>query len=208
VLAVIAKAPVPGRVKTRLCPPCTPAQAAALAEASLRDTLAAMRAATSGARAIVLAGAPGAWHDGDERVVCQRGEGLDERLAAAFEDLGGPAVVVGMDTPQVTAAHLRRALRALRRHDAVLGPARDGGYWCIGLADPARAAAALRGVPMSAEHTLAAQRARLSELGLRVGSVDELHDVDTYADAVEVAGLAPLTHFARAFRALPAGAPA
>ena len=79
-LAVIAKAPVAGRVKTRLCPPCTPQQAAALAEAALRDTLAAMAAVGETAagrtvrRAIVLDGAPGAWHR-DERIVAQRGDG-------------------------------------------------------------------------------------------------------------------------------------
>ena len=69
-LAVIAKAPVAGRVKTRLCPPCTPEEAAALAEAALRDTLAAMAAAAPRAawrrRVVVLDGAPGAWL-GDER---------------------------------------------------------------------------------------------------------------------------------------------
>src|SRR3954453_21897046 len=92
-LIVIAKAPVPGRVKTRLCPPCTPVQAAGLAEASLRDTLAAMDALDPAVgRAIVLDGAPGRWATG-LTVVAQRGDGLDERLAAAFADLGGPLLV-------------------------------------------------------------------------------------------------------------------
>jgi rSAM/selenodomain-associated transferase 1 len=195
VLAVIAKAPVAGRVKTRLCPPCAPAQAAALAEASLRDTLAAMRLAAA-PRAIVLDGVAGAWHAG-ERLVAQRGDGLDERLAAAFADLGGPALIVGMDTPQVTPRHLRRSLAALTSHDAVLGPAVDGGYWCIGLREPRHAAAALHGVPMSVAQTLDAQRERLALLGLRTAIADPLLDVDTYADAVEVACLAPGTGFAR-----------
>src|ERR1700754_224288 len=75
-LIVIAKAPVAGRVKTRLCPPCTPRQAAALAEAALRDTLAAMALAGRDLRrAIVLDGAPGAWAGG-EQVIAQRGAGL------------------------------------------------------------------------------------------------------------------------------------
>jgi rSAM/selenodomain-associated transferase 1 len=204
-LAVIAKAPVPGRVKTRLCPPCTPREAAGLAAAALGDTLSAM-AACAGAgvrRAIVLDGAPGAVdHDG-EQVLQQRGGGLDERLAAAFDDLGGPTLILGMDTPQVTPELLRAALAALDRHDAVLGPAQDGGYWCIGLrrADPR----ALLGVPMSASGTLAAQRVRLGELGLRVADVATLVDVDTIGDAAHVAALAPRTRFARAFAQL--GAP-
>jgi rSAM/selenodomain-associated transferase 1 len=204
-LAVIAKAPVAGRVKTRLCPPCTPEQAAALAEAALRDTLAAMAGAAELAgrsvrRAIVLDGAPGAWLDG-ERVVAQRGAGLDERLAAAFADLGdGPALIVGMDTPQLTGAVLAGALAALDDHDAVLGPATDGGYWGIGLrrADPR----ALIGVPMSVDHTLTAQRTRLRELGLAVADAATLVDVDTIADAELVAAQAPGTSFARAFAGL------
>jgi rSAM/selenodomain-associated transferase 1 len=204
-LAVIAKAPVAGRVKTRLCPPCTPRQAAELAEAALRDTLAAMAEAADLAgrevtRAVVLDGAPGAWID-DEHVIAQRGAGLDERLAAAFEDLGGgPALIVGMDTPQLTGALLVEALVALERHDAVLGPATDGGYWGIGLrrAD----ARALVGVPMSVEHTLTAQRARLAELGLDVVDADTLVDVDTIEDAAHVAAVAPGTSFARTFARL------
>lgn len=199
-LAVIAKAPVAGRVKTRLCPPCTPAEAAALAEAALRDTLAAMAGVPAVERVIVLDGAPGAWRT-DERVIAQRGGGLDERLAAAFDDLdGGPTLVVGMDTPQVTATLLAGALAALEDHDAVLGPVADGGYWCIGLrrADPR----ALLGVPMSVEHTCAAQRARLEELGLRVAEAGALVDVDTIDDAAHVAALAPDTRFARAFAGL------
>jgi rSAM/selenodomain-associated transferase 1 len=208
-LAVIAKAPVAGRVKTRLCPPCTPAEAAALAEAALRDTLAAMAGAaqTAGravARAIVLDGAAGAWVDG-ERVVAQRGGGLDERLAAAFADLGGgPALIVGMDTPQLTGALLAEALVALDDHDAVLGPAADGGYWGIGLrrADPR----VFLGVPMSVDHTLAEQRARLAELGLDVADVATLVDVDTIEDAARVAAQAPATAFARAFARLAVAA--
>jgi rSAM/selenodomain-associated transferase 1 len=204
-LAVIAKAPVAGRVKTRLCPPCTPRQAAALAEAALRDTLAAMVDAArltdrQVARAVVLDGALGAWADG-EQVIAQRGGGLDERLAAAFEDFGGgPALIVGMDTPQLTGAVLAHALAALDDHDAVLGPATDGGYWGIGLrrAD----ARALVGVPMSVEHTLAAQRVRLGELGLTVADAATLVDVDTIEDAAVVAAQAPSTAFAHAFAGL------
>jgi hypothetical protein len=204
-LAVIAKAPVAGRVKTRLCPPCTPEEAAELAEAALRDTLAAMAGAAELAgrpvrRAIVLDGAPGAWVDG-EHVIAQRGDGLDERLAAAFADLGeGPALIVGMDTPQLTGALLADALAALDDHDAVLGPATDGGYWGIGLrrADPR----ALVGVPMSVDHTLAAQRTRLRELGLAVADAATLVDVDTIADAALVATQAPGTSFARTFAGL------
>jgi rSAM/selenodomain-associated transferase 1 len=193
-LAVIAKSPAPGKVKTRLCPPCTPQQAAALAEASLRDTLAAMAAVAGPRRAIVLDGPPGAWMT-DEHVLAQRGDGLDERLAAALHDLGGPALIVGMDTPQVTPGQLRRALRVLEHEGAVLGPASDGGYWCIGLRAPDPRL--LHGVPMSVAHTLDAQRRRLRAHGVAFSEVDELLDVDTMDDARAVAADAPDTHFAR-----------
>jgi rSAM/selenodomain-associated transferase 1 len=198
-LAVIAKAPVPGRVKTRLCPPCTPEQAAFLAEASLRDTLAAMASVAGARRVVILDGAPGGWL-ADEDVVAQRGAALDERLAAAFADLGGPTLIVGMDTPQVTAGLLRRALAALDRDGAVLGPASDGGYWCIGLAEPD--ARLLLGVPMSEPRTLRAQRRRLRAFGVRFGEVDELRDVDTIDDARAVAAQAPGSRFARALAAV------
>jgi rSAM/selenodomain-associated transferase 1 len=193
-LAVIAKAPVPGRVKTRLCPPYTPEQAAALAEASLRDTLAAMASVTARRRVVVLDGVPGPWLPPGHEVLAQRGEGLAERLAHAFADLGGPALVIGMDTPQVTAALLEDALAALSHSDAALGRALDGGYWAIGLRRPDTRAFA--GVPMSSASTHVHQRRRLVELGLAVADLEPLRDVDDHHDVRAVARLAPRTGFA------------
>jgi rSAM/selenodomain-associated transferase 1 len=192
-IAVIAKAPVPGRVKTRLCPPCTPPEAARLAEASLRDVVAAMLATPADRRAVVLDGRRPAWLPRQLDVVPQRGDGLDERLAHAFADLGR-ALVVSMDTPQVRPADLLAGLRALARHDAVLGPAADGGYWAIGLRRPDPRA--LVGVPMGLRNTLAAQRRRLDALGLRRAELRELRDVDVWADAVAAAAEAPRSRFA------------
>jgi rSAM/selenodomain-associated transferase 1 len=200
-LVVLAKAPEPGRVKTRLCPPCTPDQAAALAAAALDDTLDAVRSASVRA-VLVLEAADGTdrarWRRPGLPIVPQRGDRLDERLAAAFEDVGGPALLVGMDTPQVTPGLLRRALDRLTRTDvdAVLGHAADGGFWAIGLREPDPRA--FLGVPMSTDHTGAAQHARLHSLGLRVGTLAVLRDVDTAADAHVVAAAAPHTRFARA----------
>jgi rSAM/selenodomain-associated transferase 1 len=200
-LAVIAKEPVAGRVKTRLCPPCTPHEAAALARAALADTLDAVRATPATRRVVVLDGAPGPWLGPAVDVVPQRGRGLDERLANAFADLGGPAVVIGMDTPQVTPALLAGALTALERQSAVLGPARDGGYWAIGLR--AVEPRALLGVPMSRPDTFAAQRARLLALGLAPALLASLTDVDDAATARAVAAtLPPAAAFARAARAI------
>ncbi len=198
-LIVIAKAPVPGRVKTRLCPPCTAAQAARLAAAALADTLAVV-AQLPARRVLVLDGTPGAWLPSGFEVIAQRGAGLDERLAAAFADVGAPALLVGMDTPQLTPGLLRAGLDALARTDAVLGRCHDGGYWAIGLtrADDAL----LHGVPMSVPSTGAAQHARLVDAGMDVAELPGLRDVDDIADAHAVAAAAPQTRFAAALTAV------
>jgi len=199
-LLVIAKAPRPGRTKTRLCPPCTPQEAARLADAALRDTLAAVAATPGVRRLLVLDGEPGAWMPRGFEVVPQRGEGLDERLGAAFEDAGGPAVLIGMDTPQVIPDRLLEAVSTLLTPgvDAVLGPAPDGGYWAVGLRDPDPRV--FLGVPMSSPATASAQRRRLRALGLVTVELAELRDVDEIDDAVAVAAEAPASRFAAAFR--------
>jgi rSAM/selenodomain-associated transferase 1 len=209
-LIVIAKAPVAGRSKTRLCPPCTPQQAADLAEAALADTLHAVLATPAGRRVLVLEGTPGAWLPDGFEVLPQRGDGLDERLAAAFADVAGsdapgpldpPALLVGMDTPQVTPGMLADAAAALHAPgvDAVLGHAPDGGYWAIGLRvqDPRL----FVGVPMSTESTGYDQEARLREHGLSVALLPELRDVDRIQDAHAVAALVPESRFARVLEA-------
>jgi rSAM/selenodomain-associated transferase 1 len=195
-LLVIAKEPVPGRVKTRLVPPCTPAGAAVLAEAALRDTLTA--AASSSARRLVLVldGRAPAWLPGGVEVLPQRGAGLAERLAAAFADAGEPAFLIGMDTPQITPAQIDAALAALERSQAAFGPAADGGYWGIGLRRSDDAV--FRGVPMSEPGTGAAQLRRLLALGLRTSLLGHLRDVDTIADAYAAAAAAPRSRFAAA----------
>ena len=209
-LLVIAKEPVAGRVKTRLVPPCTSRQAAALALAALADTLAAALASRrAGRRVLVLDGEPGPWLSDGFEVIPQRGDGLAQRLAAAFEDAGGPAFLVGMDTPQVTPEALDAGLRAVEHGDAAFGPALDGGYWAIGLHRPDPAVFA--GVPMSEDSTGAVQRARLAALGLRTTALPPLRDVDTIDDARAVAAGAPggrlaaaLAPIVRTFEEVPA----
>jgi rSAM/selenodomain-associated transferase 1 len=193
---VIAKAPVAGRVKTRLCPPCTPGQAAVLARAALQDTLATARAARAGRRVLVLDGPPGPWLVPGFEVIPQRGDGLAARLAAAFEDVGEPAFLVGMDTPQLTPALLDAGLTAVAAGNTAFGATHDGGYWSIGLSRPDRRV--FDGVPMSTAETGARQRARLARFGLDPVLLPPLTDVDTYADACLVADQAPHTRFATA----------
>ena len=195
-LLVIAKEPVPGRVKTRLCPPCTPEQAAAVAAASLADTLRTVDATPATRRTLALCGTyvpPAGWG-----LVRQRGDGLGQRLAYAFADTaahGLSTLLIGMDTPQVTAAQLWAVAAALDRVDAVLGPAEDGGWWALALRDPATARV-LSGVPMSTPDTCALTRRALHAYGLTVAYGPSLRDVDTAADAHAVAAAFPLGSFA------------
>jgi glycosyltransferase A (GT-A) superfamily protein (DUF2064 family) len=199
---VLAKAPVPGRVKTRLCPPCDPAQAAVLAEAALVDTLRAVAATRCERRVLVLDGAPGPWVPAGFEVLPQRGNGFDERLAHAFTDTGTGGVLIGMDTPQVTPARLAATLSSLDTPgvDAVLGPSVDGGWWALGLRTPDPAV--FLGVAMSTPHTGDAQRGRLHELHLRTAALPTLRDVDDFDDALAVARTAPDSRFAATLRSM------
>jgi glycosyltransferase A (GT-A) superfamily protein (DUF2064 family) len=199
---VLAKTPVPGRVKTRLCPPWSVDQAATVAKAALTDTL---RTVHEGV--LVVAGdhpAPAGWQR-----IPQRGDALPDRLTNAFADAGsGPAVLIGMDTPQVTRGLLAEARRQLREVDAVLGLAEDGGWWTLGLRRSVHAAA-LRTIPTSRSDTGARTLQALRALGLRVGLLPVLRDVDTVADARAVAALCPAqSEFRRVVAALDAVVPA
>lgn len=197
-VVVIAGEPVSGKVKTRLIPPFTAGEAAALAGAALEDTLRAVARVPVARRVLVLDGAPGPWLPHGFTVLPQRGDGPDERLAAAFDDahrlLPGPVVLIGMDTPQVTPDMLVYALSLLGAYDAVFGPAADGGFWLLGLRAPDPAL--LLGVLMSEPTAGEVQLRRLGEAGLSVALMPRLTDVDTAADAFVVAAQAPRSFFA------------
>ena len=161
---VIAKSPVAGRVKTRLAPAFGLGGAAALARAALADTFEAVRQIPARRRVLVLDGPAGHWVPPWLEVIPQAAGGLDLRLSAAFDAVAGsgPAVLVGMDTPQLGAGAF--AAFDPDREDACLGLAPDGGYWSIGFADPAQARAAISGVPA---HRRRAERAAAGRNGRR-----------------------------------------
>ncbi len=211
-LLVMAKEPVPGRVKTRLTPAFTPTQAAAVAEAAIADTLAAVTRLTrlpglgDVHAVLVLDGAVGPWLGVPIEVIPQVAGPFETRLGAAFDAVTGPALLIGMDTPQVTTALLANACHALTDvdtdTDAVFGPAADGGWWALGLRRPD--GRLLRGIPTSRPDTGARQRDRLAQAGLRVSTLPRLRDVDIPADADAVARLAPRGRFAAAVRSIRA----
>lgn len=211
-LVVIAKECLPGKVKTRLHPPLTLEQAALVASASLSDTLEAVRALPASRRILLFDGENPPEDAHGFEVVPQVSGGLDERLGAVFDLVDGPLLLVGMDTPQLTADLLAPVFAAFdapdstgRGHavvddvDAWFGPADDGGYWALGLRHPS--GELVRGVPMSQTDTGNHQLNRLARAGLEVAFLPELTDVDTIDDARRVARLAPDTRFARAIGA-------
>ncbi|MDQ3469015.1 MAG: DUF2064 domain-containing protein [Actinomycetota bacterium] len=184
-LTVIAKAPEAGRTKTRLCPPCSPHQAAAVAAAALADTLHAVDRVVddrrwSGAvrRVVLLDGPRGEWVPDHYDVVAQRGNGLAARLANGYADLG-PGVIVGMDTP-AGVQWLGDALRTVSAGGDVIGLASDGGYWVIGLAEPDPAV--FDGIVMSESHTGVSQLRRLHQLGRSVRLLPMERDLDDVED--------------------------
>ncbi|MFJ3489716.1 TIGR04282 family arsenosugar biosynthesis glycosyltransferase [Leifsonia aquatica] len=202
-LVVIAKECVPGRVKTRLNPPLSLEQAARVAAASLSDTLRAVASLPATRRILAFEG--NLLPDGSEdyEVIPQSSGGLDMRLAAIFDLSSGPTVLIGMDTPQLTAEVLDPLFSDWPSDvDAWFGPANDGGFWVLGLAEPD--GSLIRGVPMSQDDTGALQLRRLTDAGLRVRMLPELVDVDTIADAREVARQAPDGEFARTLRSVDA----
>lgn len=204
-LLIVAKAPVPGFAKTRVAESVGPVAAADLAAAALLDTLDIGMCCFEDV-VVALAGdlAASARAEelmetlGETRVIPQRGDGLAERLAHAHADAAGrgPVVQIGMDTPQVSVDDLVAADALVHSDGAVLGPAVDGGWWLLGLADATRAAA-LIGVSMSAEDTGVRTR---EAIGGDLPLLRELRDMDTWADAVAIATTVPGRRIAESVR--------
>ncbi|MCV7220451.1 TIGR04282 family arsenosugar biosynthesis glycosyltransferase [Mycolicibacterium elephantis] len=200
---IVAKAPVPGLAKTRLAASIGARAAADIAAASLLDSLDAMIAAPLRNRVVALAGDIDAGCRADEirecltefTVVPQRGADFAERLANAHHDAADATghrtlLQIGMDTPQVSADMLDECARELLGAQAVLGLAKDGGWWVLGVSDTGMAEC-LRGVPMSRWDTGALTLAALYAGGIDVRLVAELADFDTVEDLEAVRRVCP-----------------
>jgi uncharacterized protein len=194
-LLVVAKAPEPGRAKTRLAATVGDRVAADIAAAALLDTLDAAAAAPVAARVVALTGnldaAAGATQIRQRlesfTVIEQRGDAFADRLANAHADSadGYPVLQIGMDTPQVTADLLAGCARRLLQAPAVLGLACDGGWWVLGVRTPAMAEC-LRTVPMSQPNTGELTLKALHENGIDVTPVERLADFDVVDDVAAV----------------------
>lgn len=187
-IAILAKEPRPGRVKTRLATDVGPEVAAALAEAFLLDTV-DVAARVPGSDVILSFDPPEAtaWfqaHAPAESIVSPQPEGdLGERMQAVFDQAftGGAAacVAIGMDTPQLTTERLEHALDAAREGKVVLGPSLDGGYYLIGMNRPHPAL--FWDMPWSTDAVLSETVRRLEALGAPVMLLPKEHDVDDLA---------------------------
>ena len=187
-VAVMAKAPSAGTVKTRLCPPLSPVEAAELADAFLRDAWTGVRAlegvvpavvyAPDAARAFFEALAPGC------ALFSQRGGDLGARLAHAFDDVlaldVAGAIVIGSDAPTLPRAILAQAIVEIVATDVVLGPSDDGGYYLIGLRAPRPELFA--DIAWSTDTVFDATLARARAAALRTVILPSWFDVDRPGD--------------------------
>lgn len=186
-LVIMAKTPLIGRVKTRLARDIGGVEAvrffrtasAGLIRRLARDPRWQTVLALTPDRAVHE---PGIWPDGLPRVAQGSGD-LGARMGRLFRDLPpGPVVIVGADIPAIEAAHVAAAFAALGRHDAVLGPAEDGGYWLVGLKRRPRIADIFNGVRWSSVHTLEDTERNIRAAGLKLARLESLADIDTGAD--------------------------
>lgn len=184
---LVAKAPVPGRSKTRLVPPLSPEQAARLHEALLLDALGACRAEAPGVGLLHAeageAPALSALAGAGTPLVLQEGRGLAGALAGAIARFAGsgPVALVSADVPGLPSGALGRACELLAAGtDVVLGPALDGGYWLLAMS--AYHPEPFHEIPWSTPAVLGVTLARCADAGLRVELLEPWRDVDTLVD--------------------------
>ncbi len=193
-LIIFAKAPIPGQVKTRLCPPLTPDEAASLHGSIVLDMLERSRGGAAMDRFVACA--PSLDHvffkileeRHGVRLLTQTGDDLGARMASALTDvfaLGYQKVlVIGTDLPTLPGSAFGDALKLLAAHDLVLGPAFDGGYYLIGLRKPSPDLFA--GIPWSTDRVLPLTQQKAAALGLRTALLPVRRDIDTLDDLMEL----------------------
>lgn len=194
-LVIFAKAPIPGQVKTRLCPALTEDEAATLHGSFVLDTLERTKAAMGKFKLQIdryLACAPSSSHAffrimearHGVTLLDQEGEDLGARMQQAFDTLFARGYrhvcVVGTDVPSLPLTHYRDAVASLTRHDLVLGPAQDGGYYLIGMTRPHPHL--FRDMPWSTDQVLALTQQKATDEGLNIAQLPAWSDVDTIDD--------------------------
>ena len=200
-VAIMAKAPQPGQVKTRLCPPLSPGEAAQLYRCFLLDKIAQVDGLQGAAP--VISYAP----DDSKPVfkdlmpphftlIPQRGDDLGARLICTFDQLFQQAysrvIVIDSDTPTLPTAYLEQALRliAVHENDVVLGPTEDGGYYLIGLRQSHHEL--FERMPWSTAQVFPETKRRSEQFGLTVACTESWYDVYTPDDLMRL--MASLDH--------------
>ncbi|TLY46340.1 MAG: glycosyltransferase [Nitrospirae bacterium] len=196
-LIVFAKAPIPGEVKTRLCPPLDPDEAASLHGTLVLDTV--ERAKGLAGASLYVAGAPDLAHpffkvlEGryGAKLLAQRGPDLGARMKwamqDAFEQGAEDVLLTGTDLPTLPRARLQQALTLIKKHDVVLGPTADGGYYLIGLRK--MVPALFEGIAWSTAEVFADTKKKIEDAGLSLGLLPECRDLDTLEDLKAFIGL-------------------
>lgn len=191
VLAIMAKAPRAGHVKTRLASAYPPAVVIELYRALIEDTIALARAIDVAIAVVCPVGDVEeltAWLPSDIRVAAQRGRGLADALSSTFELLCNPprrVIAFNGDSPHLPSPVLRAAFSALGEHDVVFGPCEDGGYYLVGATRPH--AGLFDSQAMGTGAALADLVACAGRLGLSSVCMSEHYDVDVPADLARLA---------------------
>lgn len=194
-LVIFAKAPVPGQVKTRLCPALTEDEAATLHGSFVLDTLERTKAAVGTFKLKFdrfLACAPSSAHvffrimeaRHGVTLLDQEGDDLGARMRHSFDQLFARGYqhicLMGTDVPSLPLTHYRDAFASLARHDLVLGPAQDGGYYLIGMTRPHPAL--FETIPWSTDQVLALTQQQAAAEGLKTALLPPWNDIDTLED--------------------------
>ena len=199
-IILIAKEPIVGNVKTRLVPPLTYEQAAELADSALLDTIDTIKVINSIDSVLYFQGDPKKYSEAFTSIISQCDGDFSKRLSFAFMNVSHkqPAMLVAMDTPQIT-NYLLSAFDPIK-FDACIGMTTDGGYWIIGFRNPDLAKYAFSDIAMSTNETGKAQLNRLKELNLNVQILDTLTDFDDIESAHMVYEMIPSSRFGHTFK--------
>ncbi len=190
-LIIFAKSPVPGLVKTRLCPPLAPDEAATLHGSLVLDTLERTRHLQGVDR--FLACAPSKQHPFFQTLGARQqielweqipdedlGKRMDDAFGAAFGRKYTYALMVGSDLPTIDGETIQQAVRALAEHDVVIGPSVDGGYYLIGLKQPTPEL--FSNIPWSTDQVSLLTQQIANHLGLSMKLLPQQRDLDTIED--------------------------
>lgn len=189
-LIIFAKAPIPGHVKTRLCPPLTPDESASLHGSMVMDVAEQSRGVRNFDR--FLACTPSSDHAFFQTLaarygvtLCEQvGDDLGQRMEHALAEALGKgyryALVIGTDIPTLSPPTYKNALLLLQTHDIVLGPTHDGGYYLVGLKQPTPELFA--DIPWSTDKVCSLTKAKAQSLGLTIGLLEAERDIDTFVD--------------------------